>query len=356
MSDIREFMTGWSGPNKFSGPELERSHHHAWSEREKGNLMGTARGKHFIPKLRPFDMLSQPNQSLVILANADQRIGVESVVGCQDVFRRNIDFDEIIFQFSGHSTIETECGVYDLSPGETLFVPGGIAQRSTGTADCLRMCGWLHSPVIRMFTEEQHKTETAFEVVRHGGPKWTVPAGKEKASKGIVTEVMVTWRDKGPEDYTSIERDYALLVGVSSAQRDAKQSTVHKIRTFDFFTEKTGTRGPGPKLIETENFFVEAYNTEGEQFAFHRALRSEEFGLQFRGTAVNMSEFDGKLPMIPGDLAVVPLGISHSVICDENFLRTVWYSRLPWDLVADPQGHAFDSTFEVRTKVLQAAE
>jgi quercetin dioxygenase-like cupin family protein len=301
-------------------------------------------------------MLARPNQSLILMVNADQRIGVESIVGCQDAFKRNIDFDEIIFQFAGTSKVETECGLFDLHPGEILLVPGGIAQRSTGSVDCLRMFGRLHSPVTHFFTEDRQVSETAFEVVRHGGPKWTMPAGAEKGSTGQVLEAMVTWRDESPDDFTYADRDYANLIGRSSALRDEFKSTVHKLRIFDFFTEKTGIRGPSSKLIESDNFFVEAYNTHGEQFAFHRALRSEEFGLQFRGTAVNMSEFDAKLPMVPGDFALVPLGISHSVICDENFLRTVWYSRLPWDFVANPNGHAFDSSFEVRSKVLQAAE
>lgn len=356
MTDIREFMTGWSGVNKFSGPTLDRSHHHAWSQRQKEGLMGSARGKRYVPKVRPFDLLARPNQSMILMVNADQRIGVESVVGCQDAFKRNIDFDEIIFQFSGTSKIETECGVYDLAPGEILFVPGGIAQRSSGSADCLRMFGRLHSPVTNIYPEDRQVSHTSFEVIRHGGPKWTVPAGAEKGSTGQVLEAMVTWRDESPDDFTFADRDYANLVGKSSALRDEPQSTVRKLRAFDCFTEKTGIRGPGPKLIESDNFFVEVYNTHGEQFAFHRALRSEEFGLQFRGTSVNMSEFEAKMPLVPGDFALVPLGIAHSVLCDENFLRTVWYSRLPWDFVANPNGHAFDSSFEVRSKVLQAAE
>ena len=99
---------------------------------------------------------------------------------------------------------------------------------------------------------------------------------------------------------------------------------------------------------------AEVYNTKGEQFAFHRALRSEEFGLQFRGNAINMSEFDGNLKMTPGDLALVPLGIAHSVICEEDFLRIVLYSRLPWDVKIDPSAHVCHSTFEVKTRVVQA--
>jgi hypothetical protein len=357
MTDIREFMTGWftQGDN-YSGPTIEKGHMMAWSERRKTGLRGKARGKHFVPKFRPFDMLCEPNQTVLLLTNEDQRLGVESVVGCQGIFKRNIDFDEVIFQFAGHSTIETECGEFQMGPGELILIPEGIAQRSTGTADCLRMFARLHEPVQRMWTPEQHVSHTEFEMTRTGGPDWTVPAGAEIAPKGDVIEHMVTWRDKSPDDYTIVEREYDALVGASSTQRDVKESSVRKIRAFDFFTEITGQRGPGPKLIETPNFIIEVYNTTGEQFAFHRALRSEEVGLQFRGDSTNMSEFDGELSVIPGDAAVLPLGIAHSVICEEDFLRIVWYSRIPWDVAVNPAAHRYESTFEAKTDIIEEAE
>jgi len=193
-------------------------------------------------------------------------------------------------------------------------------------------------------------------MTRTGGPDWTVPAGAEIAPKGDVIEHMVTWRDKSPDDYTIVEREYDALVGASSTQRDVKESSVRKIRAFDFFTEITGQRGPGPKLIETPNFIIEVYNTTGEQFAFHRALRSEEIGIQFRGQADNVSEFDEKLITTPGWVGVVPLGIAHRVEdCDEDFLRVVFYSELPWRVPVDVTNHAYDSTFEIKTKIIEQA-
>lgn len=357
MTDIREFMTGWfSDGDSYSGPRIEKGHMLAWSERRKPGLMGKARGKHFVPKFRPFDMLSEPNQTVLLLTNEDQRIGVESVVGCRGVFTRNIDFDEVIFQFAGRSAIETECGEFEMSPGDLILIPEGIAQRSTGTADCLRMFARLHEPVQRMWTPEQQASRTEFEMARSGGPGWTVPPGADDAPKGDVIEHMVTWRDRSPDDYTIVEREYDALVGAASTKRDVKESSVRKIRAFDFFTEVTGQRGPGPKLIESPNFIVEVYNTEGEQFAFHRALRSEEVGLQFRGNSTNMSEFDGNLSVTPGDMAVIPLGIAHSVICEDDFLRIVWYSRIPWDVAVNPAAHRFESAFDVRTRVIEEAE
>lgn len=355
MTDIREFMTGWFGEDRHSAQPIEKGHMLAWSQRQKEGLRGGARGRRFVPKFRPFDMLGEPNTSVVFLCNEDQRIGVESVVGCQGHFTRNIDFDLVLFQYAGETTVETEFGVYQMKPGDLMRIPEGISHRSTGTADSLRMFARLHEPVVRMYDEAQMVSHTEFKVTRRGGPNWTASAEAMQMPKGRVLERMVTWRDTSPDDHTLIERDYDFLVAATSLKRDLKESGVRKLRAFDFFTEITGQRGPGPKLIETPHFVVEVYNTTGEQFAFHRALRSEEFGLQFRGDSTNMSEFDANLPMIPGDLNVIRLGIAHSVICQENFLRIVWYSKIPWDVPINPTQHAFESTWDIETKVIKPA-
>lgn len=346
MTDIREFMTGWFDPG--------RPHMTAWSNRQKEMLRGTATGKRYVPGFRPFDMLSEPNQSVLIFENSDQRIGVEYVTGTRQNFVRYIDFDALFFQFSGRSVVETEFGVYETRPGELLHIPAGIAHRSSGTADCARLFAYLNEPLTHILSPDSYASHVEYDMVRHGGPQW---ASREividPPKGGEVIEKMICWRDT-PEYYTTVPRRYDALVGASSLQRDVVKSGITKLRVFDFFTEITGRRGPGPKIAESRYFVAEVYNTNGEQFAFHRALRSEEFGLQFRGNAVNMSEFESNLKMEPGDLALIPLGIAHSVICEENFLRIVLYSKLPWDVKVDPTNHAFDSTFEVKTNVVQA--
>jgi len=355
MADVREFMTGWFGEDRYSGKPIEKPQMAAWSMRQKDLLRGTAKGRRLVPKFRPFDMLAAPNQSLVMFTNEDQRIGVDSVVGCQTEFTRNIDFDLILFQFAGETTLETEYGVYKMTPGDLMRIPEGTAHRATGTADCLRMFAKLHEPVQRMFDEAQQASHTDFRVIRRGGPSWSVPPGAKEPPKGRVLERMVTWRDTSPDDHTLVERDYEVLVDATSTKRDTKESGIRKLRAFDFFTEVTGQRGPGPKLVETPYFVVEVYNTTGEQFAFHRALRSEEFGLQFRGNSTNMSEAEQACRMTPGDLNLIRLGIAHSVICEDNFLRIVWYSKIPWDVAVDASKHAFNSTFDVETQVIKPA-
>ena len=112
QQQIGEFMTTWKD---FPRPGLA-----AWAERRKAGLMGTAKSTHYTPSFRPFDMLSIPNQSLVILENEYHRIGVESVAGVQDSFHRYIDSDMVYFQFCGNSTVETEFGVYEMEPGEVI--------------------------------------------------------------------------------------------------------------------------------------------------------------------------------------------------------------------------------------------
>lgn len=344
MTKAHEFMTRWDGYG---------FHGEVFSERTREGLMGTARGTRAVPNFRPFDMIASPNQSITMFVNEDQRIGFESVCGTQPNFYRFCDFDALYFQFAGATTLETEYGIYETHPGDLLLLPGGTAHRSTGTADSLRLFAHLHEPVAHMMGADDYMSEVSFAVTRNGGPDWALPEDAGDPPKGQVVEKLITWRDT-PDRFTEIDRDYEALVGVSSISRDSRESAVKKLRVFDVFKELTGAKGPGPKILDSKYFMVEVYNTRGPMRSFHRALRSEEFGLQFRGGATNFSEF-GNTDLSPGDLYYVPLGIGHSVTCDDDFLRIVLYSTFPWDVVIDPAEHAFDSNFEVETNVVKPA-
>jgi hypothetical protein len=344
---VREFMTGWFG----DGPVAQSME--TWSVRDKAGLMGTAKSKRNVPAFRPFDMIVEPNGRVLVFENEDQRLGVESVCGAQPVFRRHLDFQTVYFQFCGATTLETEYGVLEMKPGDLALIPEGISHRSTGTADSLRWSFHLKEPVQHMLTAEKQSSRTEYQVTRRGGPSWSIPADRVAPAKGRVVEHMIQWRDPSPDYHTVIERDYASLVDVSSLKRDAKLSGIKQLAAFDCFTEITGRHGPGPKLLQTKNFVIEAYNTVGEQFAFHRGLKSEEFAIQFAGKAINMTELEARQPTDPGDCAVVPLGIAHAVLCEPGFLRMVPYSRIPWKVRVDPSKHVFHSTFEVKTKVVE---
>jgi mannose-6-phosphate isomerase-like protein (cupin superfamily) len=336
MTKIREFATTWGSPQPRT-----------WFDREKEALIGAAKGsKYDFPNFRPFDMLAEPNQSLLVWQNEDMRIGVESVVGTAPCFRRHSDFDTLWFQFAGRTTVETEHGVFEQATGELLLVPAGIAHRSTGSADCLRLFAYLPEPVEILYGEDKYTSHTEFEMVREGGPRWALPDGAAEPPRGQVQEHTYTWADAEP---MVVARDYDYLVGAASGGRP-----VQKLRAFDFFTEVTGKRGPGPKLMESSVFNVEVYNTEGDQWAFHRALDSVEMWLQFRGDSINESEF-GAVHLLPGEMNYAPVGVPHRVADCKDFLRLVLYSKRTWQLMVDPTRHHYQSRFEAKTRVLQAA-
>ena len=174
-------------------------------------------------------------------------------------------------------------------------------------------------------------------------------------------EKMHFW-DDGPDDQTVVERDYESLVGVAGLRRGEPGSLVRKLRAFDHFTAIVGKgredAGTQP-LMESANMRIRTYNMQDEQFAFHRALRSEEVRIQFRGDALDLSEFEN-VEVSPGEVTIIPLGISHSVISippeDENFLRLNFYSKVRWRVPIDPTKHYFDSKFEIKTTVHKQAE
>ena len=173
--------------------------------------------------------------------------------------------------------------------------------------------------------EDQYTSQTSFVVKRIGGPNWTAPQGANAPANGAVMEKMHFW-DDGPDDQTVVERDYESLVGVAGIGRGKPGSLVRKLRAFDHFTAIVGKgredAGTQP-LMESANMRIRTYNMQDEQFAFHRALRSEEVRIQFRGDALDLSEFEN-VEVSPGEITIIPLGISHSVISippeDENFL------------------------------------
>jgi mannose-6-phosphate isomerase-like protein (cupin superfamily) len=336
MTKIREFATTWGSPS----PRV-------WFERDKEELIGSAAGApEDIPNFRPFDMLSEPNQSLLVLQNQDMRIGVENVTGTQPFFRRNSNYDTLYFQFAGTTLVETEYGVFEHKPGELLLIPEGIAQRSTGSPDSLRLFAFLREPVEPLYSAEKHQSHTEFDMVRTGGPAWATPNGLAQPPEGKVVERMYLWDEAEP---TIVQRTTSYLIGKASEGRG-----VTHYRPFDVFHEMTGKRGPGPMLMKSPVFFCEVYNTEGEQFAFHRALDSVEAWLQFRGDSINESEFNA-VHLLPGEMNYAPVGVPHRVVGGEGFLRFVLYSKRPWEVLVNSSMHRHESRFEAQTRELQRA-
>jgi len=346
----KEFMTTWHAHARSYLPH--------WSERKKANLMGSGSSTRAVPPFRAFDLIATPNQALVLLANADHRIGVASICGAQIEFRRHVDFDTVYLQFAGSTLVETEFGEHEMRPGDLMHIPEGIAHRMTGSADSLVWFAHAVEPFTHFMSEEDQVSQTEFEVIRHGGPSWHVAPGHEQPQKsGKLRERMICWDDR-PQDVTLIERDYDELVGATSTEMREKVSGIRKLRCFDLFKEIAGTSGEPKPVFRSNKLEIKTYNIIGEQFAFHRALRSEEVRIQFRGKAMDMSEL-GNEEAEPGRVTVIPRGIAHSVVTDpvddKTFLRLNFYSHLPWSYPTDFTRHYYDSRFEVRTRVLREA-
>ena len=349
QSKSREFMTTWHAS--------ARSYLPAWAQRSKSSLMTSGTSTRSLPLFRAFDLIGNPNDRVVLLVNSDHRIGVESVCGAQQEFVRHIDFDTVLFQFAGQTTVETEYGEYVMAPGDLMHIPEGIAHRSNGTADSLRWYAHVNSPFTQFMTEDDQVSHTLFKVKRINGPQWTIRADRLTAPKDHVLERMICWDDR-PEDLSIFRRDYADLVPAASTSPRETKSGIFKVRAFDLFKEIAGTSGEPKPVIRGKHLELKVYNIIGEQFAFHRALRSEEVRIQFRGEALDMSEV-GNADTKPGTVTMIPRGIGHSVITDpvdsKDFLRLNFYSELPWSVPTNVTHHHFESRFEIETQVVTPA-
>lgn len=337
MKSVKEFATGWGDDYPIQ-----------WSKRVEEEMIGTAKGHLFLPLTRPFDHLRAANEPVAFLESTTSRFFVEAVRGTQPYFHRNADYDVLFFQWAGETLYETEYGVFTAKPHHVTVIPSGVSFRSSGSANNLRMYIQLCNPIEVLIDERGHIGETEYHVGWHGGPDWPVPADRAVAGKGKVIESVRTWADVEGE-MTLIDREYERLVNASSDGRG-----LHNIRLFDIFDKPTGGLGPGPICMKNEDFLVECYNTPGEQAAFHRGNRNEEFQLQFAGTADNICEF-GVAKMNPGDLFIVRRGIGHRVIGSEKFRRMVIYSKQPWKLLIDPANALRSSSFEVTENIIEAA-
>jgi mannose-6-phosphate isomerase-like protein (cupin superfamily) len=349
QGNAKEFMTTWH--------RSERSYLPQWGVRDKSSLMNSGTSTRSLPMFRAFDLLGEPNQQITILSNYDHEIGVASVCGAEQEFVRHVDFDTVYFQFSGETTIETEFGEYVMSPGDLMHIPEGTAHRSSGTADSLRWFAYVNAPFTSFMTNEDEVSHTKFHVKRIGGPNWKIPADRMSAPKDRVVERMVCWDDK-PDDLSLFNREYSDLVPAISTSPREKKSGIRKLRAFDLFKEIAGTSGEPKPVFRGKHLELKVYNIIGEQFAFHRALRSEDVRIQYRGDALDMSEC-GNVDTKPGTVTVIPRGIGHSVITtpvdSPDFLRLNFYSELPWFYPSDVTRHHFESHFEVTTEIVEKA-
>ena len=309
---VREFMT-------HREPD-----EHIWVERDEDVLVGTVRaGQRPIPRIRMFDLLSSENNPgghsrTLVWEGATLRIAAEQIQGREAELTRAGDYDLFFFQFSGSSTVESECGTVDLEPGDIVLVPSGIAHRSTGKGECLRLRIMSKEAVNFGVDPDKPLTETSFKVA-HSDPLPSSKAVKAADSDRAVEHISF-W---DPTSDIWIERKPAeLLDCVTEGSRPFK-----KLRSFDYFTGMTGKGGARAPVLYTGNEFrIDCYNLEGQQRGFHRGLDEDEIWFQFRGHAVNDTEW-GKVELDPGETAYVPRGIAHRINGGKGFLRMVFYAR-----------------------------
>jgi hypothetical protein len=338
VNQREEFLTQWE-----PGPPT------IWAKRDEDRLISSSKGGHLmVPAFRPFDFVVGPNQPLLFLTAPSNRALVEALRGTQATFHRNADFEDIHFQVAGQTVYETEFGTYTATPACLTLIPAGTAYRATGIGGSLRMTMQIRDAVEIKANEGSQVGHTEYDVVWREGPDWPDPPKSELFKKGRVLESVHTWEDK-PGDETLIERDFDRVVGSIY-----KGPGINQVRLFDIFKEMTGKRGPGPVSLINQNFFTECYNTVGEQWAYHRANRSEEAQFQFFGRAENISEFGNDL-MNAGDIYIQRRGIAHRVKGSPDYRRFVFYSREPWKLLMDPTKPLRRTTFEVTERVLEPA-
>ena len=339
---VREFMTHWDS----KGP--------IWYERDEDELVGTQRsGGRPMPRIRMFDLLQGPTNRPgftppVVWKGEDAVIEVHNPDGPMPAFHRPADYDMLFFQFSGHAAAETEFGEFRLAPGHSMHLPAGVAYRMIGGPECRQMEVKLRKPVHLGVDPDNPFTETEFEVraPASGGQNGHPVQIPER--RGRILEITDFWGDA--LEPITIERDHAALVGCVMPNR-SREITV--IRIFDYFTGMTGKGSArAPLHYEGEEFRTDAYNTEGQQFGFHRGMDDDELWFQFRGHAINETEW-GIHELDPGEMGYVPRGIAHRITGGPGFLRYVLYFRHPMFPQVDASSHRGNTSWDVRAAAVK---
>jgi quercetin dioxygenase-like cupin family protein len=335
---VYEFMTHWDSSRRI------------WFKRDEEDLIGTQRaGGRAMPRIRVFDVSKGPTnhsgfKPAIIWKGEDGVIEAHTPNGPEPHFHRPADYDVLVFQFSGRAIVETEFGEYSLVAGHSLHVPAGVAYRMIGGPGCRQMVTKVHKPINLTLDPANPLTETVFDVHAPGDPN-TDQMVQIPERNGRILEVTDFW-DETLEPIV-IERDHAKLVSCVTFDRGrGREPSI--LRVFDYFTGMTGKGGgPGPQHYESEDFHTDAYNTEGQQAGFHRGMDDDEIWFQFRGHAINDTEW-GVHNLDAGEMGYVPRGIAHRITGGEGFLRYVLYFRHPMYPQVDASSHKGNTSFEVR--------
>lgn len=337
---VREFSTRWQREDLT----MWRS----WSRKDlTGVVVAGGRG---LPVVGMFDFFTGRTVGLLgsveLYRHETLRIFAENPAPVASHFVRYADFDAVYAQYSGCSTIESECGQIRLQPFEIGLVPAGIAHRTTGDSVSRRLAIFSYEPVQAGVSPEEYTSERAFEVGAEGGISWEgPPSALARADRGYDMEACISWHGDWRRPLWYRRPLGALTGGTTEGYGPIA------FRLFDFFKGRTGQhRGdPNPLLFHNSEMGVRVYNTEGYQFGFHRGNGQEEVWMQFRGTSRNATEY-GEIELSAGQTTAIPSGISHNIFGGPGFLRMNVYSKRPFELAVDPLQQVTSTRFEVVEK------
>ena len=335
---VREFATYWGGEDRL------------WFERDEDDLIGTRRsGGCPLPRIRVCDVVGGPtnqdgHKPPVLWSGDDGIVEMHHIKGPEAHFRRPSNFDILILQFSGYAAIESEFGEFRLSPGHAMHVPAGSAYRVIGGTQCYQLVAKIREPFDDNVDPEKPLTETVFDVHPEGSNAEPETVAFPPRT-GKILEITEFWNNVA--DPIVIERDHARLVGCAMGHSSRKPTV---LRAFDYFCGTTGKGGVrAPELFKGAHFKVDVYNTVGQQHGFHRGCDSEEIWFQFRGHAVNDTEW-GAQKLDAGEISYAPRGISHRINGDEQFLRFNMYFNCLMRPRVDASAHHGETTYSVETK------
>lgn len=352
-------------------PDVDRCFYTLWGREDEitwetqlstdlSNSIVPGTGRQDWRKLRPFDMLAEPNRDLSEVVRRElyrgkhARVSAAHICGAEGHFERAGDFDTILVQFVGISTIETGFGVFELRPGETLLVPAMVAHRTTGTPNCRRIEYRVRELVTVHLPHAEGQQQLRFRVYPEGDTSQADLAAPKAtpAVDGRIREHLSRWGDLPGEDFW-FERSYQWMVGKS----DRGRAPV-RLRPFEHFkkTEATTNRLPAVRtalLWDSATFRQRVYSNPGRQPAPHRGYDEDELWLQFVGP-IRVETEHAIYEMPNGTLSMAEAGVSHTSESTAGMYRLTSYSPDPIRMVVNPDEHLRETRWVVEVSEVSA--
>lgn len=325
---VREFATQW----REDIPTSWRSYESA--DELTGAMIAGGRGTTIIRYFDFFTGRSVGFSGAVTLYQHDLvRVLAQNPAHRDPYLSRFANFDAVYIQYSGSSSFETEYGPYTAEPFQMVFVPAGVAHRSTGDAECRRLLVLSREPLETVSLDER-QAERHFTVKASGGITWSgvEPLQADVTDSDHELEACWLWDDP-VEKPTWYSRRRGIFSGGATGGRQPVVFGAYDFLGDPAVAQKSGN--VGPYLVTNKNMRMRSYNLEGRQFGFHRGNGQDELWMQFRSTSSNNTE-DTPFTLSAGQAAMVFPGNAHQITGEVGFLRTNLYSERPLRLCVDP--------------------